>query len=313
MEKLYCKTPLVYSRKMSVQAGANVYLKMESMQPSGSFKNRGIGTLAKHYRDAGSRGIVSSSGGNAGLAAAYSGRLLGLSVTVVLPETTPGRMLKMIEAEGAKVIVHGKIWKEADALAREISERENLSYISPYDHPKIWEGNSSMVDEILEEGVVPDAMIAAVGGGGLFSGVAEGLFRAGKQDCVLIASETEGAPKMRRAIEEGGPVSLEKVETVATSLGASRVADRAFEWTEKMKVESVVVSESQAVAAACRFLEEEGILVEPSCGSALSVLYDSHLDLKRFNTVVVVICGGKCVSIKGLKEMAEKTGVFFDL
>lgn len=286
---------------------------MECLQPSGSFKNRGIGMLSKYYKEQGASGLVSSSGGNAGLAAAYSARILNMPIKVVVPESTPERMIDLIRKEGAEVFVQGRIWSEADTLARDISNKEGLAYISPYDHPKIWAGNAAIVQEIVEEGCFPDAIALAVGGGGLFSGVAEGLWQAGMKQCTLIACETEGAPKMRKAIEADTPVTLSKVDTFATSLAASRIADEAFAWTKKLPVESVVVKEREAIESAIAFLENEGILVEPSCGAALAFA-GQGLELRgKFKEIVIVVCGGKCISLRRLKEIAAKTGVAFDL
>ncbi|CRX39530.1 pyridoxal-phosphate dependent enzyme [Estrella lausannensis] len=309
MEPLYCKTPLIQSRRMSERLGADVYLKMEFLQPSGSFKNRGIGTLCKYHKEQGAPLLVSSSGGNAGLAAAYSARILKLPIKVVVPESTPEQMRHLIQKEGAELIVHGKVWSEADALARAACKELGGAYISPYNHPEIWEGNATLVQEILDEGVVPDAVVMAVGGGGLFSGVADGLWQAGLRQCRLIACETEGAPKFRRAIEAGAPVTLDSVQSFATSLAAPRIADQAFFWTKKMHVDSVVVSESQAAQAAIAFLEQERILVETSCGAALSIGERGLIEPGLFKRIVIVVCGGKCISVKKLREIAEITGV----
>lgn len=312
MEQLYYKTPLIYSRRMSENLEAEVYLKMECLQPSGSFKNRGIGALCKHYQERGAPLLISSSGGNAGLAAAYAARVLNMPIQVIVPESTPERMRKLIENEGAKLLVHGRFWSEADTLARTMSKEKGGAYISPYDHPEIWNGNATMIQEILDEKVVPDVVIFAVGGGGLFSGVAQGLWQAGMKQCRLIACETEGAPKLRRALEAGAPVKLDKVETFATSLAAPRIADQAFYWTQKMQVDSVVVGEGQAVQAAVAFLEQERILVEPACGAALSIAECGLIVPGKFKKIVIIVCGGRCISIKRLEEIAAKTGIPFE-
>lgn len=119
---------------------------MEALQPSGSFKNRGIGFICSHYAQVEkARSFVSSSGGNAGLAVAYSGRLLKVPVKVIVPQSTPSFMVQKIQREGAEVIIHGKDWNGADVLARELAEEPGSFYISPFDHPLIWKGHASLI------------------------------------------------------------------------------------------------------------------------------------------------------------------------
>ena len=127
--KLYIKTPLIESQKLSSIIGKPVYLKMEALQPSGSFKNRGMARLCSHYADKGSKGFVASSGGNAGLAVAYAGRLLGLPVKVFVPEKTQPAILDKIRLEKAEVIAYGKVWDVTDIEARR-TEKKKITPIS---------------------------------------------------------------------------------------------------------------------------------------------------------------------------------------
>lgn len=121
MASLHIETPLVKATEISRKLGRDVLLKLESMQPSGSFKIRGIGHLAQKAVAAGCSKLVSSSGGNAGLATAYVGRELGVAVTVVVPETTLAKTRGLIAGYGAEIVVHGSAWDEADILARQLA------------------------------------------------------------------------------------------------------------------------------------------------------------------------------------------------
>lgn len=162
-------------------------LKMESLQPSGSFKDRGMSLLCRELQKSGAKRVISSSGkfaaclgrrvrvhrnlpnllillrgagagGNAGLSAATCGRVLGLPVQVIVPVTTKALMLDKIRAQGAEVTVHGENWNAADELARQmVREDEAAAYISPYDHPLLWRGHSTLVDELVRSGVKPGA------------------------------------------------------------------------------------------------------------------------------------------------------------
>jgi L-serine/L-threonine ammonia-lyase len=143
---LHVRTPLIPSTPLGRIVGRPVYLKLENTQPTASFKLRGIARLCANAAAAGATSIVSSSGGNAGLAAAYAARKLGLRAQVVIPRPTPAGMVALIEAEGADVIIHGESWVDADQRARAIVDSEGATYVSPFDHPDIWAGHSTLVD-----------------------------------------------------------------------------------------------------------------------------------------------------------------------
>ena len=222
-------------------------------------------------------------------------------MTVVVPSTTPAFMRERIAALGAKVIVEGDVWDAADALARAISADSGAAYVSPFDHPLLWEGHASLVDEIAAQGAAPDAIVVAVGGGGLMCGVAEGLARNGLADTVIIAVETQGcAASLARSMAAGESVTLDRIETIASSLGARRVADAAFAWTERRPVIPVVVSDADAVRACKRFADDHLALVEPACGAALSLAYDDHEALRPYGRIAVIACGGVVVSLEKL-------------
>lgn len=192
---LHLDTPLLQSLPLSLATGQNVWLKMDALQPSGSFKLRGIGLACEHHAREGKTRFVSSSGGNAGIAVAYAGRMLGLAVTVVVPHSSTERARELIRQEGAEVIVHGSVWQEANELALSLVG-ENDAFIHPFDDPLLWEGHATLVDEVAARGVKPDAVVLAVGGGGLLAGVSQGLTRNGWADVPVFAVETTGAASL---------------------------------------------------------------------------------------------------------------------
>jgi len=296
MEKLYIETPLIESLPLSKHLGVPVYLKMEAMQPSGSFKNRGIGHICSNYAKKGARQLICSSGGNAGLAVAYSGRKLGVPVKVIVPETTSLLMIRKIELEGAEVVVKGKVWDEADMYARSLVDGADSVYIHPFDHPMIWEGHSTMIEEVFRSGVRPGAVVVAIGGGGLFCGVLEGLHKVGWDDIPVITVETEGAASFAASLKAGKVVKLKEIKTIATSLGAKEIAHAAFEWTKKHQVYSEIVTDRAAVEAVLKFADDHRVLVEPACGAALSVVYNQSALLHRIRSILVIVCGGSGVS-----------------
>lgn len=308
LDHLHIATPYVPHRGLPA-SGRETFVKLDAGQPTGSFKIRGIGRLCQALKAEGARRFISSSGGNAGYAAAYAGQALGLPVTVVVPTTTPAFMRDKIAALGASVIVEGDVWDQADAAARSMVARGEGAYVPPFDHPLLWAGHSTLVDEMLAQGPAPDAVVVAVGGGGLMCGVAEGLARYGLERTAIVAVETAGAASLARSMEAGAPVTLERIETIASSLGARRVADAAFAWTQTRPVVPVVVSDADAVRACARFADDHLVLVEPACGAALSLAYDDHPALAPYARVAVIACGGVVVSLEKLAGWRAEFGV----
>jgi L-serine/L-threonine ammonia-lyase len=290
---------------MTVDSGREVWLKLDAVQPSGSFKIRGIGWACREYARRGARRFISSSGGNAGIAAAHAGRRLGIPVVVVVPESTTARARALIESEGAEVVVHGASWQEANALAESMVSGTD-AMLHPFDDPLVWEGHGSLVDEIVAAGLQPDAVVLSVGGGGLLSGVVQGMRRHGWTHVPVVAAETEGADSLARAMEAGHLVTLDAITSVATSLGAKRVCTRAWHWARHHPIRSVVVSDRAAVRACQRFMEDHRLVVEPSCGASLAAVYEGVPELRDFDSVLVVVCGGATATADQIREWAER-------
>lgn len=302
---LHVETPLLESRALSVITNRSIWLKFDALQPSGSFKIRGIGHACETHVARGARRFVSSSGGNAGLAVAYAGRRLGVPVTVVVPETTSERARELLRLEQAEVIVHGSSWQEANELAQSLLGAAD-AFIHPFDDPLLWEGHATMIDEVARAGFTPDAVVLSVGGGGLMCGVVEGLHRNGWTDVPVVAVETEGAASFHAALEAGHPVELGHITSLATTLGAKRVSDRALQWANAHPIKSVVVSDRSAVAACERFLDDHRVLVEPACGASLVLAYENAPVLQSFDKVLVVVCGGATATIEQIRAWARK-------
>jgi L-serine/L-threonine ammonia-lyase len=298
---LHIHTPLIESAPLSRAAGCAIWLKLEALQPPGSFKIRGIGAACEHYAQRGAKRFVSSSGGNAGLAVAYAGRHLSIPVTVVVPETTSGRAKELLRLEGAEVIVHGASWQEANALAQSMLQ-DSDAFLHPFDNPLLWTGHATMIDEVATTGNKPDAVLLAVGGGGLLAGVVEGLARNGWGDVPVLAVETHGAASLHASVQAGQPTALDAVTSIATSLGARQVCARAFELGQGGQVHSLLVSDQQAVAACTRFLDDHRLLVEPACGAALAVAYGNTSVLTAFAKVLIIVCGGATASADNMRQ-----------
>jgi L-serine/L-threonine ammonia-lyase len=291
---LFLSTPLVKSEPLSrllrTTTPRDVFIKLDNLQRSGSYKDRGMANLlwqsrATECEDAKSNvgcnsitHIVCSSGGNAGLAAATVARDLQLHCTVVVPKTTKSLVVAKLQSLHADVIVTGENWNEADAVARSMvhdDENNSTLYVPPFDHPLLWTGISSLVDEIYsEESFVdnpPSTIILSVGGGGLLCGVLEGLertygnkFSNQKRQFgmpTILCAETDGAASFDLTWKAGQVQSLEQITSLATSLGALTVTPCALERAQQYQsrymssdrgggsISSAICSDAEAVDA----------------------------------------------------------------
>jgi L-serine/L-threonine ammonia-lyase len=280
------------------------WLKMDALQPSGSFKMRGVGRLVQQRVAEGATAVVCASGGNAGVAATLAARACGVPVTVVVPQTTGMPVREAIAARGAQVIVHGAVWDEAHARGVELAAQQGAVYVHPFDDPLLWEGHATLIDEVVAAGVVFDAVVTSVGGGGLFAGIVEGLRRNGLSDVPVVAVETLGAESLYGSVQAGQRITLPAITSIATSLGARTVAPRAFELARSHPTHCVTVSDQQAVAACIQFANTLRVLVEPACGAALAAV-TVHAELfSRFKAPLIEVCGGIAVDLPRLQQWA---------
>jgi L-serine/L-threonine ammonia-lyase len=318
-ERMHVRAPLIPSPVLSAIVGRPVLLKLDAVQPSGSFKIRGIGL---HCSRLSASHVVNSSGGNAGLAVAYAASTLGKRATVVVSSLTPSYMIERLKSNGANVLVKGNDWSDADAEARRIAaEDPDAAYVSPFDHPDIWEGHGSLVHELKDDPLLADAtpaaIIVSVGGGGLFLGVCHGLAEVGWNKSVkVIAAETKGADSFSESYKAGKLVTLEKITSIAKSLGARTVSTKCLDYIPPHENSKTiipdVVSDFAAVDACARFADDHRLLVEPACGAALAVAYSNTEALRTVvdsaeakAPIVVVVCGGNMATPAMLQEWKE--------
>lgn len=319
---LHIKTPLLKSAHLTrLNNNRPILLKLECLQPSGSFKNRGIGLVISNAAASGVSRIVSSSGGNAGLAAAHCASQLGLQCTVVVPDTTAEEVRELLRELNAEVIVEGHVWDQAHKRATAIVEeagKDDAILIHPFDGEQLWEGHSTIVDELVSDsllsGTVPGAIICTVGGGGLLAGLLVGLKRAGGKWATVpvIAVETLGAHSFYHAAAAGAeePLPLPGgITSLAKTLGATSVCSGVLKLAQEHQgtVTSTVVSDASAVSALEKFAKNERLLVEPSCSAGLSLLYDQKLDallpkLQANVPIIAIVCGGSGVDIAAIER-----------
>ncbi|RAL05886.1 putative L-serine dehydratase [Aspergillus ibericus CBS 121593] len=305
-------TPLIESTTLSRAAGCRIFLKLENIQPSGSFKSRAMGNqILSHLRKPENYHkpvhFYASSGGNAGLAAVCAARTLGYPCTVVVPVSTKPLMVqKLRKAGAADVIQYGETFSEAGMYMKDVVMKGNSTggkerddddevvkiALHPFDNEPIWAGNSTIVDELVEQippavgeeeeemhagrALPVDAIVCSVGGGGLLNGLVMGIERhrsgddADAKPVHIVAVETRGTDSLATALEKKELVSLPKITSQATSLGAIRVSERTFRYAVEpppgVKVHSAVFSDAEAARGVLRLVDDERLLVELACG-----------------------------------------------
>jgi L-serine/L-threonine ammonia-lyase len=316
--QLHAVTPLIESVSAGARLGCAVLLKLENTQPSGSYKLRGMGYKGRLAVQRGATHFVASSGGNAGLAVAWAARALGVQATVVVPSSTPEFARRAIESFGATARVHGDVYAQADALARELAAGADCEYFSAYDDPELWTGHASMMEEVQQQlgGVKPSAVVVSVGGGGLMCGVVEGLHKVGWRDVPVVAMETTGADCFHLAQKAGELVEIYPT-SMAKSLGASVAAAQTLVWDAEHTIHSVVIEDRTAVEAAYEFAADHRLIVEPACGAALAIMYDRSLianlsggeDMLAQGPIVVVCCGGSMATPSLLQDWKDQVDV----
>jgi len=289
---LYIQTPITLSQNLKNKLNKNIYFKLDALQPTGSFKIRGIGKLCQQYKDDGYTKFVSSSGGNAGIAVAYAGMMLNTPTKVFIPKSSNKLYINIIKSYGADINIIGNNWDEAHKAALDYAEQNKSGYVPPFDHPVLWQGHSTIMDECKASIEKPDVVVVAVGGGGLACGVLEGMHNNGWQDVPVITTETIGADCFYQANQANKIISLEHITSSATSLGAKTVCSKLFDWREKHKIITYRTTDDIAAKACYEFAKDKRILTELAAGSALSVVYEAADIINQYNNILVIVCGG---------------------
>lgn len=302
-DQMHTDTPILELAATYSASGKPLALKMDALQPSGSFKMRGVGLRCARAVQNGAREIICASGGNAGFAAVHAANRLGVAVTIVLPETASPQARAAIESRGATVHVHGASFDDANSYAVALTAaRPSAAHVHPFDDPDLWEGNATLVDEVVRSRTEFDCVITSVGGGGLLAGIALGLERNGLAHVPIIAVETEGAASLGAAVAAGHLVTLPAINSIANSLGARTVAQHALDLVMSRPITCTTVTDAEAVAACLKFADAARVLVEPACGAALAVP-DVHPELLQpFSRPLIEVCGGIGVSLQRLME-----------
>jgi len=245
-------SPCPESQNLSQRTGARVFMKMENMQRTGSFKERGARNKLMQLTDEErQKGVIAASAGNHAQAVAYHGTQLGIPSKIVMPEGTPLVKVTRTRRFGAEVVLQGANYDEAYAHARKLVEKEGKTFVHPFNDRAIISGQGTLGLELLEQSPYIDTVICAVGGGGLISGVAAALKETNPQIRV-VGVEPETLPSMKTALEKGGVTEVPEGQTLADGVSVRQVGDLTYATARKYVDEMVTVSEQEIGRASCR-------------------------------------------------------------
>jgi threonine dehydratase len=289
------RTPLSESAALSRLSGCQVHLKLENLQFTGSFKERGAAArLLSLSAEERSHGVITASAGNHAQAVALHASRLGLTATVVMPEATPLVKVQATESHGARVVLFGSGYDDAAEHAAQLAAQSGAVYVHPFDDLEVMAGQGSIGLELSEQLPDLDAVIVPVGGGGLIAGIAT-VLREKKPDVRIIGVESRTFPGMRRALESEQPASLPPAlpggKTIADGIAVRRVGQLTRQVVRALVDEIVLVDEEEIAEAILLLLERERMVAEGAGAVGLSALLHRELGLGG-RKVVVVISGG---------------------
>nr|WP_294795767.1 threonine ammonia-lyase IlvA [uncultured Mucilaginibacter sp.] len=301
-------TPLIYHPKLSAKYNAEIYLKREDLQVVRSYKLRGAYNMISQLNaDELNRGVVCASAGNHAQGVAFSCKKLGIKGVIFMPEITPRQKVKQTEMFGdgnVEIILVGDTFDDCLAEALKYTTENNMTLVPPFDNLSVIEGQGTVGVEILEDLSGVEVVIMPVGGGGLSAGV--GTFLKNHNPAIqIIGVEPDGAPSMLKAIENGGPVTLDTINRFVDGAAVKRVGDITFDFCKNVLDDIFTVPEGKACTTILTLYNEDAIVVEPAGALSVAAL-DACADKVRGKKVVCVISGGNN-DIDRMAEIKEKS------
>jgi threonine dehydratase len=302
-------TPLEYSHTYSSMTGADVHLKLENNQRTGSFKIRGatnrIATLSSEEKAA---GVVTASAGNHAQGVALAATRAGVDATIVMPKHAPISKVKATRSYGAEVVLEGVDYSEAADCAHRIEREENRTYLHAFDDPDVMAGQGTIGLEILDDCSDADTVLVPIGGGGLIGGVATAV-KETNPDVRVIGVQADGASSAAPSLEKGERVTLEGVDTIADGIATRSVGEAPFQAIQQYVDEVVTVSDPEIAVAITYLLERSKTVVEGGGAVSLAALLFEHFTYEADETIVPILSGGNVdlntltnIIVRGLVE-----------
>lgn len=294
LEGRVCRTPLVESPVLSDLAGTPVFLKLETVQPTGSFKLRGATNALAMLIEAGCKRVVTASTGNHGRAVAHAARVLGIDAVVCMSSLVPRNKLVAVRALGADVRIAGTSQDDAQREAKRLASEEGFAFVPPFDDPRVIAGQATLGLEIVE--ALPDVahIVVPLSGGGLFSGVAFAA-KAVSPEVHMTGVTMQRGAAMHASLAAGEPVLVDEVESLADSLGGGIGLDNrhTFALTRELIDDVVLLDEASIERGIVHAYEHERLVVEGAAAIGIAALLDGalHAEDRRKGPLVLVVTG----------------------
>lgn len=286
------RTPLLSSRTLSEKTGFDVRLKAELFQRTGSYKIRGpLNKFSFLSAEEKGRGVICSSAGNHAQGVALAARIHGIKAVVCMAENATPSKIEATRGYGAEVVLHGHIWDEANEKAKELVVERGYTYIHPFDDLQLITGQGTVGLEIVQDWPEVDAVIVPIGGGGLISGISMAV-KAANPKARVIGVESSGGPAMKRSVEAGRLVTLDRVDTIIDGLRVKRVGEKTFEVVRRFVDEIVTLPDRDIFDAVVWTMQYAKLVPEGAAASTVGALLHGLVRLPARSRVVCVLSGG---------------------
>src|ERR1700746_2561256 len=297
-------SPCARSEYFSQHTGNSVYLKLDNLQRTGAFKERGaLNKLLTLTTEERSRGVIAASAGNHAQGVAYHAGRHGIRAQICMPLTTPLIKVSATKSYGTEVVLHGANYDEACEEAVRRSQQFGLTFIHPFDDEVVIAGQGTMGLEMLQQGPDIEAIVAPIGGGGLISGVACAVKETNPRVRV-IGVQPARLPSMKGAIAEGHPVTLSPAATIADGIAVRRAGEKTLPLIQKYVDDIVTVDEEEIANAILLLLEREKTLAEGAGAAAIAAVINHKTSLSG-NKIAVLVCGGN-IDVSLLSRIMER-------
>ena len=294
------RTPMLTSRSLSEECGLDVRLKAELFQRGGSYKLRGpLNKIARLTDEERARGVICSSAGNHSQGVALAARQYGVRAVVVMAENATRSKIAATEGYGARVVLHGSIWDEANEKALELVKSEGLTYIHPFDDPELIAGQGTLGLEIMDQLPETELLVVPIGGGGLISGVSMAA-KSVNPGVRIIGVESSGAPAMKRSVEAGTSVVLDEVDCLVDGLRVKRVGDHTRSVVSRFVDELVTLPDAQIFDAMLWLMTRAKVVVEGAAAAPVGALLQGLVDAPAGTRTVCVLSGGN-LDVEGMR------------
>jgi threonine dehydratase len=297
-------SPFPYSETISRLTGTRVFFKLENLQITGSFKERGaLNRLLTLTPDEAQRGIIAASAGNHGMAVAFHSQRLKIAATIVMPLHAPLIKVSRVRHYGAQTVLHGADYDAAFAEAQRLAQEKGLTLIHGFNDPWVVAGQGTIGLELYEQNPDLNAVVVPVGGGGLIAGVAL-ILKTIDPKIRIIGVQAEALPSMKAALEKGRPIRLPPAMTIADGIAVREVGETPFALAKNYVDEIVTVSEGEIANAVLLLLETEKTVAEGAAAAPLAAVINKKLGLASGN-VGLVISGGN-IDMNLISRIIEK-------